>query len=153
MHVFSPCRCPLPSDPARVQGGRVRLPLVRGGSMSKHEFPESEKRIIRARSKGVCEGCGKAPATEMHHRQYRSRGGLSVASNGLWLCGWGNHTGCHGIAHTAIGEQLGWSVRSFLFLAQICFDDLGIIFDFFVYNRTWYIPSIMCSWMIPIKET
>jgi len=77
-----------------------------------HEFPESQKKIMRARSRGVCEGCGAAPAAEFHHRQYRSRGGASVASNGLHLCGWGNHTGCHGVAHTAIGEQLGWSIRS-----------------------------------------
>jgi hypothetical protein len=77
-----------------------------------HEFPESQKKIMRARSESVCEGCGLLPAAEFHHRQYRSRGGQSIASNGLHLCGWGNHTGCHGIAHTGKGEELGWSVRS-----------------------------------------
>lgn len=53
-----------------------------------------------------------ADATEAHHRLYRSRGGADTLSNALHLCGWGNHTGCHGVAHTVVGEVRGWSVRS-----------------------------------------
>lgn len=76
-------------------------------------FSPAVSALIEKRSGGVCEGCGVAPATEKHHRQFRSRGGSNRASNGLHLCGWGNHTGCHGRAHAgAIGESLGWAIRS-----------------------------------------
>lgn len=75
-------------------------------------FSPTTMKALKARSGGVCEGCGKAAATEAHHRQYRSRGGNDRLSNALHLCGSGNHSGCHGQAHTAIGEQRGWSVRS-----------------------------------------
>lgn len=73
---------------------------------------------VAERSGGVCEGCGVRPASDMHHRKYRSRMGLTTVENLLHLCGGegmsgGNHSGCHGDAHTLIGEQLGWSVRSF----------------------------------------
>lgn len=53
------------------------------------------------------------PASEVHHRQFRSRGGSHAVSNLLHLCGWGNHTDCHGDAHDGlVGELRGWSVRS-----------------------------------------
>ncbi|MEA9983674.1 hypothetical protein [Subtercola sp. RTI3] len=54
------------------------------------------------------------PATEMHHRLYRGRqGSTHNVENLLHLCGWGNHTGCHGTAHSgAEGELLGWAIRS-----------------------------------------
>jgi hypothetical protein len=65
---------------------------------------------VSVRSRGICEGCGVQPATEKHHRLYRSRGGHDTTANLLDLCGHGNYEGCHGLAHTAIGEQLGWSV-------------------------------------------
>ncbi|HEY2644062.1 MAG TPA: hypothetical protein VGI56_09960 [Galbitalea sp.] len=76
------------------------------------EFPASVIRDLKKRSRGLCEGCGVSQATQAHHRQYRSRGGSDLLSNALHLCGSGNHTGCHGIAHTAAGEALGWSIRS-----------------------------------------
>lgn len=76
------------------------------------DIPESVRRAVEARSGGVCEGCGVAAATEMHHRLYRSRGGAHTVENLLHLCGWGNHTGCHGVAHTKVGEVTGWSIRS-----------------------------------------
>ncbi len=75
-------------------------------------FPPTVLRAMKKRSKGVCEGCGLMEATEAHHRQFRSRGGPETLANALHLCGWGNHTGCHGVAHTAVGEARGWSVRS-----------------------------------------
>jgi hypothetical protein len=75
-------------------------------------FPPLVIAAIKWRSGGWCEGCGVKAATEAHHRQYRSRGGTETLDNGLRLCGWGNHTGCHGIAHTSEGERRGWSVRS-----------------------------------------
>lgn len=66
---------------------------------------------VAERSKGLCEGCGRKPATEMHHRLYRSQGGRDEITNLLHLCGRGNHTQCHGIAHTGEGKVLGWSVH------------------------------------------
>lgn len=76
-------------------------------------FPTRVQRQIRQRSGGVCEGCGVREATQMHHCQYRSKGGPEVASNGLHLCGSGNHTGCHGDAHGGkAAEAIGWSIRS-----------------------------------------
>ena len=74
-------------------------------------FPPRVRRLIVARSGGVCEGCGHADATEMHHRKYKSRGGKDTPSNALHLCGWGNHTGCHGAAHSDDPPQ-GHSVHS-----------------------------------------
>lgn len=75
-------------------------------------FPTKVLRALKRRSGGICEGCGLEKATEAHHRQYRSRGGSDDLANALHLCGSGNHTGCHGIAHTAVGEARGWSIRS-----------------------------------------
>lgn len=46
------------------------------------------------------------------HRQFKSRGGKDAVVNALHLCGWGNHTGCHGVAHSAEGNELGWSCNS-----------------------------------------
>lgn len=77
-----------------------------------HKIPELVRRTVRGRSGGVCEACGRARATEQHHRLYRSRGGADVVSNLLDLCGWGNHSGCHGVAHTRTGELRGLSIRS-----------------------------------------
>src|SRR5690554_5398469 len=76
------------------------------------KFPQKVRDQAAHRSQLLCEGCGGPGPLELHHRQYRSRGGEDVIQNALLLCGWGNHTGCHGIAHTAVGEARGWSVRS-----------------------------------------
>lgn len=76
-------------------------------------FSPAVLRALKVRSGGVCEGCGLAEAKEAHHCQYRSRQGPDVLGNALHLCGWGNHTGCHGIAHSgAKGEAIGWAIRS-----------------------------------------
>ena len=74
-------------------------------------FPERVKKLVRQRSGGICEGCGTALATEFHHRKYKSRGGKDTTANCLHLCGWGNHTGCHGLAHSANPPE-GWAVHS-----------------------------------------
>lgn len=74
-------------------------------------WPAKVARAIETRSGGVCEGCGQAPAMEKHHRKFKSRGGKDTADNGLDLCGWGNHTGCHGKAHSSDPPK-GWSVHS-----------------------------------------
>jgi hypothetical protein len=93
-------------------------------------FTAGVLRDLKLRSRGVCEGCGVSQATQAHHRQYRSRGGSDLLSNALHLCGSGNHTGCHGIAHTLIGEQLGWSIRSGF--------DPAIVPVFRKFDGTWW---------------
>lgn len=85
-----------------------RMVLVEGTRMT---WPAKVARAIESRSGGLCEGCGEAPATEKHHRKYKSRGGKDVLSNALHLCGWGNHSGCHGRAHSDDPPE-GWSVHS-----------------------------------------
>ncbi len=53
----------------------------------------------------------------MHHRKYRSRGGDHSPANLAHLCGGasglagGNHSGCHGLAHSADPPE-GWSIPS-----------------------------------------
>ena len=75
-------------------------------------IPPKTRRMVDLRSDSLCEGCGEAPATNIHHRQYLSRGGTHALDNLLHLCGLGNVNGCHGRAHTGEGAELGWSVQS-----------------------------------------
>jgi hypothetical protein len=99
------------------------------------EFTPKVKALIGERSGGVCEGCGIQEAAQVHHRLYKSRGGRGNPANGLDLCGLGNASGCHGVAHTAIGGVRGWSVSSGMTAAEqplmhgvygpVLFDDLG----------------------------
>lgn len=44
------------------------------------------RRLVYARSTGLCERCGRAWGEEWHHRQNRSQGGSWCPSNGLHLC-------------------------------------------------------------------
>lgn len=69
---------------------------------------------VRARSGGICEVCGRAPATNFQHRQGKAQMGAWSAENGLAVCGQGNATGCHGRIHQnpALAYERGWSVRS-----------------------------------------
>lgn len=68
-------------------------------------IPAKNRRTIELRSGGVCESCGDRPASDIHHRQYLSRGGVHDVHNLVHLCGGafgmagGNHSGCHGRAH------------------------------------------------------
>lgn len=81
--------------------------------MSGSDFTPQALKIMRARSGGRCEGCGKVGLLQAHHVCYRSRGGDGGAGNGLLLCGSGNASGCHGIAHTGEGAERGWSASSY----------------------------------------
>ncbi len=74
-------------------------------------IPVSREAEVKKRSGGMCEGCGKKPATNIHHRKYLSRGGTHDLENLLHLCGAGNTSGCHGKAHNG-GEATGLSVWS-----------------------------------------
>jgi hypothetical protein len=78
-------------------------------------IPPGNRRIVLDRADGACEGCGRwFSALQIHHRRYRSRGGGHEVSNLLALCGMGNvqNGGCHGVAHSAEGGELGWSCNS-----------------------------------------
>lgn len=63
-----------------------------------------------------CAWCGRYDlALEVHHRAGKGMGGsrtLDHLANLISLCGWGNHTGCHGRAHTdrAAAEDAGMTV-------------------------------------------
>jgi 5-methylcytosine-specific restriction endonuclease McrA len=76
---------------------------------------ESRAAYARAaeRSAGLCEICGEKQATETHHRLHRAHGTLDTVENLIRVCGWGNHTGCHGRAHNDSKRYAnGWAVRS-----------------------------------------
>lgn len=67
------------------------------------------RKAVRARSLGLCELDGSAPATEMHHRRNRSQGGGWTASNLLHLCS-AHHL--HITTHPQVSREQGWSVPS-----------------------------------------
>lgn len=83
-------------------------------STGSSDFPPAVRAQILQRAGGRCESCGTTTDhLEIHHRRYRSRGGPGTAENGLALCGWGNHTGCHGWAHSgALAASWGLSLAS-----------------------------------------
>ena len=75
------------------------------------DIPARVRKAVHARAQGKCEGCGKFAPLELHHRKYRSRGGKHTVENIVALHGWGNHTGCHGLAHSADAPK-GWALPS-----------------------------------------
>jgi hypothetical protein len=120
-------RSPLPRGTKRISRG---TPLISGGALkpgtkglkrselvARKPKRSSEERRARAlvweRASARCERCGRAPATNWHHRRKRSAGGLWTPENGMALCGTGT-TGCHGevTVNPRISYQQGWSVRS-----------------------------------------
>lgn len=84
----------------------------------KGPIPAKTRALLRQRSSGRCEVCHRLPATDAHHRKYKARGGSHDIVNLLDLCGGesgmsgGNHSGCHGIAHSQLGEERGLSTPS-----------------------------------------
>lgn len=72
------------------------------------------RHLVRERSGDVCEGCGRARATNWAHRVARSQGGKWCPANGMHLCGSGT-TGCHGwaTAHPNDANAAGWCLRSY----------------------------------------
>ena len=57
-------------------------------------IPLSARRAVAARSGGVCEACGAAAASHVHHRKLRSQGGDNSPENLLHCC-----HGCHQQIH------------------------------------------------------
>lgn len=79
--------------------GPVRKPAVQS------EEERQARRIVRARSGGVCEGCGQAPAAHWAHRVGEGQGGPWCPSNGMHLCA-PCHAWCH--AHPRLAKERGW---------------------------------------------
>ena len=73
-------------------------------------MPPRNASTVAERSQGMCERCLVAPATELHHRRYLSRGGHHNLANLIHLCGFGNTGGCHGEAHSGIGAEVGTAI-------------------------------------------
>lgn len=95
--------------------------------MTGSAWPMSVREAAWRRCGGICEWCGLHPATQLHHRLYRSRGGPDILVNAGALCGSGNMSGCHGRAHTREGEAAGWSIRTGSDPAsvQVLYRDIG----------------------------
>lgn len=94
------------------------------------KIPAKNRRLVELRSGGVCESCGDRPASDIHHRQYLSRGGVHDVHNLIHLCGFGNTSGCHGRAHTngtPEGLSIGRGYRSQLIPV--------------LYRGTWVLPD------------
>lgn len=73
------------------------------------------KAVVKRRSGGMCEICGRRRGESVHHRRKQSQGGPWTPSNCLHLCGDGRGPdGCHGTI-TNTREQYykdGWLVYS-----------------------------------------
>ena len=83
----------------------------------------------------LCERCGSALGTNIHHRRPRGAGGRSdpatnLPSNLLLLCGSGT-TGCHGWieSHRTVGHRHGWLLNSWHNPLQmpVRIHDLGLV--------------------------
>ena len=74
-------------------------------------MPPNHPEKVADRSNRMCEGCHQKPAMNLHHRRFLSRGGRHNIANLVALCGSGNHTGCHGLAHGSNPPQ-GWAIKA-----------------------------------------
>lgn len=102
---------------------------VKPARRARGPVPKRNALAVHARSRGMCERCYVRPATDIHHRQFRSRGGTHDVWNLLDLCGGaaglagGNHSGCHGFAHSGEGDEAGLSVHSWDDPAELPYRD------------------------------
>lgn len=67
------------------------------------------RKLLAARSGGLCEVCRREPAVDAHHRRNRSQRGQWDISNLLHLC---RREHQHIGTHPAVSYERGWSVRS-----------------------------------------
>lgn len=65
------------------------------------DIPGAVRAQIRGRDRHLCARCGMRGA-EIHHRRTRRVRDehTHCPCNLIYLCGWGNHEGCHGWAHS-----------------------------------------------------
>lgn len=56
--------------------------------------------MVKDRSAGICERCGRARATEVHHKRLRSAGGCDSLLNLCHLC-----SACHTHTHAHVEES------------------------------------------------
>lgn len=76
--------------PLRNKSGLRRTPPP-GRTPERMPAPREEdearaRELVAVRCGGTCEMCGRAAATDWHHRKPRSQGGQWTADNGLYLC-------------------------------------------------------------------
>lgn len=109
---FESGRTPLTTGPGPRRVEMVAKPKKRAPGEAAAE--KLARKLVRARSGGICEVCGRQPSREFQHRKAQVHGGEYSAVNGLDVCGHGNYDGCHGHIHQhpAIAYEQGWSVRS-----------------------------------------
>lgn len=109
---FESGRTPLTAGPGPRRVELVAKPKKRAPGEAAAE--KLARKLVRARSGGICEICGRKPATNFQHRLAVVHGGEYSATNGIDACGHGNLSGCHGHIHQhpAIAYEQGWSVRS-----------------------------------------
>jgi hypothetical protein len=88
-------------------------PAAAAKAAEERALEREARRIVRERSGGVCECCGRARATNFSHRKGAGQGGEWSAANGLDACGSGNASGCHGFIHQNPDAacELGWMLR------------------------------------------
>lgn len=83
----------------------------RHNSTTKKSKPISREayRAVATRSGGICERCMVEVAIHMHHRKFRSRGGMDTVSNIVHLC-----QTCHLWAHSEGIEATdnGWAIAT-----------------------------------------
>ena len=97
-------------------GSLRRSPISRKRPSRKH--PHRSMRFeaqalyesVTRRSRGICELCRDAPASEFHHRRMRSAGGLDIFDNLIHLC-----RACH---HDTVHANPDWSYRHGLLLRR-----------------------------------
>jgi hypothetical protein len=85
-------------------------------------MPQEHVDLLEERSGGMCES------------RFTGRGGKHNLANLLALCGSGNHTGCHGVAHQGHAPA-GWAISRHerRHEDQVPFVDIG--------GRTWWLDD------------
>lgn len=96
------------STPSQRASRLARKPMQRKRQQATREEREARE-LLRARSAGTCELCGREPATDAHHRVNRSQGGRWEITNLLHLC---RREHQHVTVNPAVAYERGWSVRS-----------------------------------------
>lgn len=100
---------PLSSRSRLSSNGRLkRTPFVAKAPKGTSE-EKTAKKVVKARSGLICEGCANRRASDFSHRVNEGQGGPWVASNGLHLC-----RPCHNWIGNNLREARakGWYLRS-----------------------------------------